>query len=54
MSFITRITAGITDLPKDGQTAQEARDEAVRNGVLPPEQSPDVTPVAPDQPSEQG
>lgn len=52
MSFITRITAGITDIPKEGQTAQEAREEAVRNGVLPPEQAPNVTPPAPDQPSE--
>ena len=40
MGFITSITTRITDWPKDGETAQEARDDAVIRGVLPPEQSP--------------
>lgn len=56
MNLITAITAGITDFPKDGQTAQEARDDAVVRGVLPIEQSPHLKetsaePASPDEPS---
>lgn len=40
MGFITSITNRITDWPKDGQSAQEARDDAVKAGLLPPTQAP--------------
>lgn len=42
VSFITGITARITEWPSEGQTAQAVREDAVKRGVLPPEQAPNV------------
>jgi len=44
MSFITNFLIGITDAPKEDETAQEARDNAVKAGFLPPSQSPHIKP----------
>ena len=49
VSFITGITARITEWPSDGQTAQAVREDAVKRGVLPPEQAPNVP--QPDSPA---
>lgn len=42
MGFTTIFLTGVTDLPQDGETAQEARDKAVKAGYLPPSQSPHI------------
>lgn len=42
VSLITGITARITEWPTEGKTAQAVREDAVKRGVLPPEQAPNV------------